>query len=131
MNIVRSFAAEDATIIYGGVYDDALAEDLRVTVVATGLGMAQQARQQKPNRNRPRARAGRLPAARPGAGGDPAQPRLDRGGAAAKRRRQVRHPGVSQEAGGLAPARSQATAPNLAGGGSNFPRSDISFTQPA
>jgi cell division protein FtsZ len=48
MNIVRSFAAEDATIIYGGVYDDGLADNLRVTVVATGLGMASAARQQKP-----------------------------------------------------------------------------------
>ncbi|HEX2197932.1 MAG TPA: cell division protein FtsZ [Burkholderiales bacterium] len=48
MNIVRTFAAEDATIIYGGVYDDSLAEDLRVTVVATGLGMAQVSRQPKP-----------------------------------------------------------------------------------
>jgi cell division protein FtsZ len=47
MNIVRTFAAEDATIIYGGVYDDALADQLRVTVVATGLGMAA-ARQPKP-----------------------------------------------------------------------------------
>jgi cell division protein FtsZ len=48
MNIVRTFAAEDATIIYGGVYDDALADDLRVTVVATGLGAASAARQPKP-----------------------------------------------------------------------------------
>src|SRR5690349_13721251 len=48
MNIIRTFAAEDATIIYGGVYDDSLADDLRVTVVATGLGMASAARQQKP-----------------------------------------------------------------------------------
>jgi cell division protein FtsZ len=48
MNIIRTFAAEDATIIYGGVYDDSLADDLRVTVVATGLGMAQQVRQPKP-----------------------------------------------------------------------------------
>jgi cell division protein FtsZ len=49
MNIVRTFAAEDATIIYGGVYDDSLADDLRVTVVATGLGMAAAAaRQPKP-----------------------------------------------------------------------------------
>jgi cell division protein FtsZ len=48
MNIIRTFAAEDATIIYGGVYDDALADDLRVTVVATGLGLAQQVRQPKP-----------------------------------------------------------------------------------
>ncbi|MBV8030045.1 MAG: cell division protein FtsZ [Betaproteobacteria bacterium] len=47
MNIIRSFAAEDATIIYGGVYDDTLGDNLRVTVVATGLGMAS-ARQQKP-----------------------------------------------------------------------------------
>jgi cell division protein FtsZ len=47
MNIIRTFAAEDATIIYGGVYDDQLADQLRVTVVATGLGMAA-ARQPKP-----------------------------------------------------------------------------------
>ena len=46
MNIIRTFAAEDATIIYGGVYDDNLADQLRVTVVATGLGMASAARQQ-------------------------------------------------------------------------------------
>ncbi len=48
MNIVRAFAAEDATIIYGGVYDDTLADELRVTVVATGLGLAQAAKQAKP-----------------------------------------------------------------------------------
>jgi cell division protein FtsZ len=48
MNTVRAFAAEDATIIYGGVYDDALGEDLRVTVVATGLGAPIAARQPKP-----------------------------------------------------------------------------------
>jgi cell division protein FtsZ len=46
MNIVRTFAAEDATIIYGGVYDDSLAESLRVTVVATGLGLGNAVRQQ-------------------------------------------------------------------------------------
>ena len=48
MNTIRAFAAEDATIIYGGVYDDNLGEDLRVTVVATGLGQPLGARQQKP-----------------------------------------------------------------------------------
>jgi len=48
MNIIRTFAAEDATIIYGGVYDDSLADQLRVTVVATGLGLAQAVRQPKP-----------------------------------------------------------------------------------
>src|SRR3954467_2426283 len=48
MNIIRTFAAEDATIIYGGGYADSLADNLRVTVVATGLGMASAARQAKP-----------------------------------------------------------------------------------
>jgi cell division protein FtsZ len=48
MNTIRAFAAEDATIIYGGVYDDTLADDLRVTVVATGLGQPLMARPQKP-----------------------------------------------------------------------------------
>jgi cell division protein FtsZ len=48
MNTIRAFAAEDATIIYGGVYDDGLADNLRVTVVATGLGAPLMARQGKP-----------------------------------------------------------------------------------
>jgi len=48
MNTIRAFAAEDATIIYGGVYDDTLGEDLRVTVVATGLGQLAVSRQTKP-----------------------------------------------------------------------------------
>jgi cell division protein FtsZ len=49
MNTIRAFAAEDATIIYGGVYDDEVGEELRVTVIATGLGMpAALARQGKP-----------------------------------------------------------------------------------
>jgi len=48
MNTIRAFAAEDATIIYGGVYDDGLSENLRVTVVATGLGAPAIARQGKP-----------------------------------------------------------------------------------
>jgi cell division protein FtsZ len=48
MNTIRAFAAEDATIIYGGVYDDDLTDNLRVTVVATGLGAPLMARQGKP-----------------------------------------------------------------------------------
>jgi cell division protein FtsZ len=48
MNAVRSFAAEDATIIHGGVYDDALGDELRVTVIATGLGKPVAARGAKP-----------------------------------------------------------------------------------
>jgi cell division protein FtsZ len=47
MNAIRSFAADDATIIFGAVYDDAMGDELRVTVVATGLGQSG-VRQQKP-----------------------------------------------------------------------------------
>jgi cell division protein FtsZ len=38
MNTIRSFTAEDATVIYGSVIDESMAEELRVTIVATGLG---------------------------------------------------------------------------------------------
>jgi cell division protein FtsZ len=48
MNTIRAFAAEDATLIYGGVYEDTLGDDLRVTVVATGLGSPTALRQPKP-----------------------------------------------------------------------------------
>jgi cell division protein FtsZ len=48
MNTIRSFAAEDATIIFGAVYDEAMGDDLRVTVVATGLGAHATLRQPKP-----------------------------------------------------------------------------------
>jgi cell division protein FtsZ len=48
MNTIRSFAAEDATIIFGAVYDDEVGDDLRVTVVATGLGAPAAQRQPKP-----------------------------------------------------------------------------------
>ena len=48
MNTVRSFAAEDATIIFGAVYEEEVGDDLRVTVVATGLGSPAALRQPKP-----------------------------------------------------------------------------------
>jgi cell division protein FtsZ len=48
MNAIRAFAAEDATIIHGGVFDDTLGDELRVTVIATGLGQPMGARQTKP-----------------------------------------------------------------------------------
>jgi len=41
MATVRAFAAEDAHIIFGAVYDEHMTENLRVTVVATGLGQAE------------------------------------------------------------------------------------------
>jgi cell division protein FtsZ len=45
MSTVREFAAEDAHIIFGAVYDESMGEEIRVTVVATGLGQAQAKRQ--------------------------------------------------------------------------------------
>ncbi len=41
MDHIRSFASDDATVIFGTAYDDAMGDNLRVTVVATGLGRAQ------------------------------------------------------------------------------------------
>ena len=49
MNTIRGFAAEDATIIQGAVYDETMGDELRVTVVATGLGQPLGARQSKPH----------------------------------------------------------------------------------
>ena len=40
MATVRAFAAEDASIAQGIAYDESMGEEIRVTVVATGLGRA-------------------------------------------------------------------------------------------
>jgi len=37
MNTIRAYASPDAHVIYGTAYDDALGDEIRVTVVATGL----------------------------------------------------------------------------------------------
>ena len=37
MNTIRAYASPDAHVIYGAAYDDALGDDIRVTVLATGL----------------------------------------------------------------------------------------------
>jgi cell division protein FtsZ len=37
MNTIRAYASPDAHVIYGTAYDDSLGDDIRVTVVATGL----------------------------------------------------------------------------------------------
>lgn len=42
------FAAEEATVIVGSVFDEAMGDDLRVTVVATGLGSPLARKQPKP-----------------------------------------------------------------------------------
>jgi cell division protein FtsZ len=46
MNTIRRYAADDAHVIFGTVYDDQLGDKLRVTVIATGLSPAR--RQQAP-----------------------------------------------------------------------------------
>src|SRR6476661_7030973 len=38
METIKAFAADSATVIVGTVYDEALEDQLRVTIVATGLG---------------------------------------------------------------------------------------------
>jgi cell division protein FtsZ len=43
MNTIRRYAAEDAHIIYGAAYDESLGDQLRVTVIATGLSQAKRA----------------------------------------------------------------------------------------
>ena len=37
--VVSAFASDDATVVMGTAIDDTLGEELRVTVVATGLGV--------------------------------------------------------------------------------------------
>jgi len=48
MNTIRAYAAPDAHVIFGTVFDDAMEDNLRVTVVATGLGAAAMAQQFRP-----------------------------------------------------------------------------------
>jgi len=48
MNTIKSYAAEDATVIIGNVFDDNIGDGLRVTMVATGLNAAERRQQQRP-----------------------------------------------------------------------------------
>src|SRR6188472_1979379 len=45
MNCIRRYAAEDAHVIYGTAYDESLGDQLRVTVIATGLSPTRRALQ--------------------------------------------------------------------------------------
>lgn len=47
MNTIRRYAADDAHVIFGAAYDESLGDQLRVTVIATGLAPTK-ARQQAP-----------------------------------------------------------------------------------
>jgi cell division protein FtsZ len=42
MNTIGRYAAEDAHVMYGTAYDESLGDQLRVTVIATGLSSKQQ-----------------------------------------------------------------------------------------
>jgi cell division protein FtsZ len=48
METIKAFAADSATVIVGTVYDEALEDQLRVTIVATGLGKPTARQQAKP-----------------------------------------------------------------------------------
>ena len=48
MDVIKAFAAESATVIAGTVYEDELEDNLRVTIVATGLGKSTTRTQLKP-----------------------------------------------------------------------------------
>ena len=43
MNTIRRYAAEEAHVIFGTAYDESLGDQLRVTVIATGLSSAKRA----------------------------------------------------------------------------------------
>jgi cell division protein FtsZ len=48
MDAIKAFTAEEATVIVGSVVDDAMEDNLRVTMVATGLGNPVARQQSKP-----------------------------------------------------------------------------------
>ncbi|KAF1048949.1 cell division protein FtsZ [Xylophilus sp.] len=48
MNTIRAYASPEAHVIYGTAYDDSLGDQIRVTVVATGLARQGQRRQAPP-----------------------------------------------------------------------------------
>jgi cell division protein FtsZ len=48
MNTIRRYAADDAHVIYGTAYDEGLGDQLRVTVIATGLSPARRVQQSTP-----------------------------------------------------------------------------------
>jgi cell division protein FtsZ len=48
MQTIRAFTAPDATVIYGQAFDESLDNELRVTVIATGLNAQHARRSQQP-----------------------------------------------------------------------------------
>jgi cell division GTPase FtsZ len=119
MNTIRAYAADDAHIIFGTVFDDAMEDNLRVTVVATGLGAAAAAQQpaahgsggaedrhgqRADRRDHQLRRAG-------GAGGDAQRPPQRHGGSdGGQRGGQARHSRLPAQAGRLMARRIGAAA---------------------
>ena len=48
MNTIRRYAADDAHVIYGTAYDESLGDQLRVTVIATGLSSVRRSESRTP-----------------------------------------------------------------------------------
>jgi cell division protein FtsZ len=48
MNTIKEFTAEDASVYFGNVFDNALGDDLRITLVATGLNSSVSPRAARP-----------------------------------------------------------------------------------
>ena len=48
MDVIKAYASDNSSPIIGAVYDDALGDELRVTIVATGLGKTNMRAQPKP-----------------------------------------------------------------------------------
>ena len=49
MNTIRRYAADDAHVIYGTAYDESLGDQLRVTVIATGLSSVARRAESRPD----------------------------------------------------------------------------------
>ena len=64
MAVVREFASPEATIVQGVAFDDSMGDDLRVTVVATGLDKPSVAKAAK-QEEAPAPAAAAAPAAAP------------------------------------------------------------------
>jgi cell division protein FtsZ len=48
MNTIRMYAADDAHVIYGAAFDESLGDQMRVTVIATGLSSVARSKAQPP-----------------------------------------------------------------------------------
>ncbi len=65
MNTIRRYAADDAHVIYGTAYDENLGDQLRVTVIATGLSSVARKAEARDNRSAPLMSVVQPPMAQP------------------------------------------------------------------